>query len=142
MERTALFYTNRCRIPIIPTLSENDYFGIKSNFENFLIDINFSIPSKDEARLFLLQTYINYILDESLEPIELLTFIRNNILLDSDWHNISLKYTYDYINFEVLYGLYWSYFDTLDYFERKPDEISNQDLQIEKILHNIWLCSS
>ena len=78
------------------------------------------------------------ILDKSVDPIEALTFIRNNILLDSDWHNMSLKYAYDYINFEALYGLYWDYFDTLDYFERNPHEISNQTLHVEEILHNIF----
>ena len=97
---------------ILAGLSTNDNpFEIQEYFDKSIEELEIEIPEKRQAALIYAVGLIEEIVNGKLQIIKGICEIRNNAIDSYDFFDESVKYCYDNIGFENLYGLFDSYFD-------------------------------
>jgi len=109
-------------LEILAGMNESDNsFEILQYFEKTLIELKYTLPSKRKAALIYSDAILDEITSGTKNIIEGINEIKNDTLGNYDFYSESVKFVYDSIGFEKIYGLYVDYYDNID-----KEKIKNQ----------------
>jgi len=102
-------------LTILAGMSDKDNaFELESYFTRSLDELNIRLPDIRQAALDLALYYTDEILAGRLDPIDGVNKIIRRCLDKYDFFNESRDFAMDSIDFQTVYGLYWTYDDLLE----------------------------
>ena len=115
---------------ILASMSENDNtFEIRQYFTNSLRELEIKLPEIRQACLIYAEGVIEEIFENKKELIVGLREIKDNAIDEYDFYSETVRYCYDSIGFEKIYGLYVDYFEVQEcvtkWNKRKSEKLIN-----------------
>lgn len=117
---------------ILAGLSKNENpFQIEYYFKQTLEELKIELPDRRQAALEYAIAIVDEILEGEKEIIQGTKEIRCNAIDSFDFYSDNKKYCYDSIGFEVIYGLFVTYYDLLEADHPWDKFKTNEQLMIE-----------
>ena len=105
---------------------------LEQYFAMSLKELDLQLPEQREAAVQLALYYADEICEGRLDPVEGVYKILTNCLFSYDFTKANMKYAFDSIGFEYVYGLYDTY-DDLNNADKPWDEAKSNDELMEEV---------
>jgi hypothetical protein len=116
-------------LTILAGMSDKDnQFEIEDYFKKALTELEIILPDKREAALELAKYYADEIIAGKVDPVDGVNKIIRKALDSYDFFNESKEYAMDSIDFQTIYGLYWTYDDLCETDHPWSKEKTNDEL--------------